>query len=60
MTKKLISIFADEQEFKDFQFVKEKLERKTDADTVRAMISFCKKFLGQNIATRIIQYPPQQ
>lgn len=56
MAMKQISIFANEQETKDFQLIKEKLERKSDSDTVRAMISLCKKILDNNItiATNIM------
>ena len=47
---KQIALFANEQEEKDFELVKQALERRSDADTVRAMISFCKKNLTQNVA----------
>ena len=60
MTKKPITIFADEQEFKDFQFIKEKLDRKTESDTVRAMISLCKKILEQNVYIPITTTRTQQ
>lgn len=53
MATKQISIFANEQELKDFQFIKEKLERNSDSDTVRAMISLCKKILEGNIGKPI-------
>lgn len=55
MATKQISIFANEQELKDFQFIKEKLERNSDSDTVRAMISLCKKILENNITTATIK-----
>lgn len=54
MATKQISIFANEQELKDFQFIKERLERNSDSDTVRAMISMCKKILEKNVATATI------
>lgn len=60
MSKKPITIFADEQEFKDFLFIKEKLDRKTESDTIRAMISLCKKILEQNICMPIITTRTQQ
>lgn len=60
MSKKPITIFADEQELKDFLFIKEKLDRKTESDTVRAMISLCKKILEQNICMPIITTRTQQ
>ena len=50
MRTRQLSIFADEQELKDFEFVKEQLERKTDSDTIRAMIKLCKKFLLRNVS----------
>lgn len=55
MATKQISIFANEQELKDFLFIKEKLDRKTESDTVRAMISLCKKILTQNSAMALIE-----
>ena len=54
MATKQILIFANEQELKDFQFIKERLERNSDSDTVRAMISMCKKILEKNVATATI------
>lgn len=57
MATKQISIFANEQELKDFLFIKEKLNRKTESDTVRAMISLCKKILTQNSAIALIEEP---
>ena len=44
--KKQISMFADEREIKDFELVKGILNRKTDSDTIRAMINYCKKNLS--------------
>ena len=46
---KQLTLYADDQEVADFEQVKELLERKSDADTIRAMISFCKKNLTKNI-----------
>ena len=50
---KQISMFADEQEYADFLRLKAHFDRKTESDTIRAMISFCKKFLPGAIATGI-------
>lgn len=58
MATKQITLFANEQELKDFQFVKSKLERKSDSDTVRVMISLCKKILENNIS--FATFPTQQ
>ena len=49
MRKKQISIFANEQEQKDFELIRKILERKTESDTIRAMISIVKKILSKNI-----------
>lgn len=46
---KQITFYANEQEAKDFAEVRKALERNSDADTVRAMLSFCKKNLIKNI-----------
>ena len=49
MKKRLhISYYPDEQESKDFEAIKQALERRTNSDTVRAMIRFCKKNLLKN------------
>lgn len=48
-----ISFFATEEEYKEFCLVKEKLERHTNADTVRAMLKLCKKILLQNTAIAV-------
>lgn len=42
---KQIAIVVDAQELQDFNLIKKEFERKSDADTIRAMISFCKKNL---------------
>lgn len=42
-----ISFFPDEHEAADFEKLKEAFERRTNSDTVRAMIRFCKKNLPQ-------------
>lgn len=47
--KKQISMFADETEIKDFELVKQILDRKTDSDAIRAMISYCKKNLTKKV-----------
>ena len=60
MALKQISIFANEQELNDFQFIKEKLERKSDSDTIRAMISLCKKILCKNITIATTQQQNNQ
>ena len=57
---KQISIYANEQELNDFQLIKERLERKSDSDTVRAMISLCKKILLQNDAIAITRQQNNQ
>ncbi len=44
-----ISYYPDEQEAKDFEAIKQALERRTNSDTIRAMIRFCKKNLPQII-----------
>ena len=46
---KQLTLFANEQECKDFELIKTKLERKSNGDTIRAMISLCKKILSKNI-----------
>ena len=43
MGRKQICLFADPVEFNDFLLVKNALGRKTDSDTIRAMIQYCKK-----------------
>ena len=53
-------IYANEQELNDFQLIKERLERKSDSDTVRAMISLCKKILLQNDAIAITRQQNNQ
>ena len=50
-----ISIFATEEEYRDFCLVKAKLERNTNADTVRAMLKLCKKILLQNTAIAVME-----
>lgn len=57
MATKQISIFADERELQDFKLIKEKLNRKSDSDTIRAMISLCKKILENNIAIATLADP---
>ena len=52
-----ISYYPDEQESKDFEAVKAAFERKTNSDTVRAMIRFCKKNLPQIIGVPIKTSP---
>ena len=42
---KQITLFANDTERSDFELIKLAFERKSDADTIRAMISFCKKNL---------------
>ena len=46
---KQIAFVANEQEQRDFEQIRAVLERNSDADTIRAMISFCKKNLLQNV-----------
>ena len=45
---KQITFYANEQEQKDFAEIRQIFERNSDADTVRAMLSFCKKKLTKN------------
>lgn len=52
---KQISIFANEQELADFKLIKEKLNRKTDSDTIRVMIRLVKKNLLKNISIATIK-----
>ena len=47
---KQISMFADEQEYADFLLIKAHFDRKTESDTIRAMISYCKKILPSAIS----------
>ena len=42
-----ISYYPDEQEAQDFEAIKQAFERRTNSDTIRAMIRFCKKNLPQ-------------
>ena len=53
MKKKQIVLFAGQNELKDFEFVKKILSRKTDSDTIRAMIVLCKKILKENTAIAV-------
>ena len=46
---KQITFVANEQEQRDFEQVRAALDRNSDADTVRAMLSFCKKKLLKEI-----------
>ena len=48
MPTKTIALFATPDEYKDFLFIKTHLERNSDADTIRAMISYCKKNFTKN------------
>ena len=48
-----IAFFATEEEYRDFCWVKAKMERNTNADTVRAMLKLCKKILLQNTAIAV-------
>ena len=51
---KQITFYANEQEAKDFAEVRKALERNSDADTVRAMLSLTKKFCSKICLTCII------
>ena len=53
MKKKQIVLFTDQSELKDFEFIKKMLNRKTDSDTIRAMIALCKKILKENTAIAV-------
>ena len=44
---KQISLFANAEEYADFLTLKRIFERRTEADTVRAMIQFCLKNFTQ-------------
>lgn len=46
---KQITFYANEQEQRDFEQIRQVLERNSDADTVRAMLSYCKKNLLKTI-----------
>lgn len=46
--KKLIAIHATAREYADFLFIQEKLERSSEAETLRGMISMVKKILSGN------------
>ena len=48
-TMKIVSVYLNESEWQDFELVKAALERRSNSDAVRAMISFCKKNLPKNI-----------
>ena len=52
-----ISYYPDEQEAEDFEAIKAAFERRTNSDTVRAMIRFCKKNLPQIIGMPIKSAP---
>lgn len=52
-----ISYYPDEQEAEDFEAIKAAFERRTNSDTVRAMIRFCKKNLPQIIGMPISTSP---
>ncbi|MBQ9088630.1 MAG: hypothetical protein IJY46_07610 [Lentisphaeria bacterium] len=54
---KTITLFANEKEANDFAEIRRRLERNSDADTVRAMISFCKKNLSPVIDITNAQPP---
>ncbi len=55
---KQITFYANPQEEKDFAEVRRAFERHSDADTVRAMLSFCKKNLPNIIDISIKKQPP--
>lgn len=46
---KAIAVYLNEAEMLDFEMLKSSFERRSNCDTVRAMISFCKKNLDKNI-----------
>ena len=50
-----ISFYPDEQEARDFEELKSAFERRSNSDTVRAMIRFCKKNLPLIIDVPIIR-----
>ncbi len=49
MKKKAVVVYLDGHELADFQYVQKVLERKSNCDTIRAMISFCKKNFSKNM-----------
>ena len=58
MKKRLhISYYPDERESEDFELVKRAMERRTNSDTVRAMIRFCKKNLQKIVDISTEQIP---
>ena len=58
MKKRLhISFYPDERESQDFEQIKHAMERRTNSDTVRAMIRFCKKNLQKIVDISTEQVP---
>lgn len=54
---KAIAVYLNEDEMADFEMVKRLFERRSNCDTVRAMLSFCKKNLETNIRFANIDVP---
>ena len=48
MKTQAIALYATPEEYADFLFIKRELNRKTDADTIRTMISIFKKNFTKN------------
>ena len=49
MTGKQIATYLEPSEYADFQHIKRVFERKSNSDTIRAMLSFCKKNLQSSM-----------
>ena len=47
---KQIAVYLNDVEMADFELVKVFFERRSNCDTIRAMISFCKKNLIKNMS----------
>ena len=59
MKKKPITLFASPEEYADFLRIQAYFERKTESDTLRAMLSFCKKNLIMQVGTATHDLPLQ-
>ena len=60
MKKKPITLFASPEEYADFLRIQAYFERKTESDTLRAMLSFCKKNLPMQFGTATVNLTSQQ
>lgn len=51
MKKRFISLYANEEEQKNFELIKKDMRRKSDSDTLRALIGEkAEKILSKNVA----------